>query len=248
MAIAVGGEAGTMGWVDLWGGILFYDLLRQDRDGPALRHIPLPLPSDIVAIKDLKGVKLNCPESRPRVFSLIKDGKACLKLANLQSTSERLPYTDIETGWPAFAVHNWAITVWSNTEISGSYEDLTVRDSDIKISNEVRLQLQKSGLLHRKPSRDEERDVVEVSLQNLVVSEPNVSLNGEEDVVYVMAATKFMDRKGWVLGIDMRSSTLLGVAEFGAEYVSGFSYRPGTISKYMNPSTTPGNYYVTAAN
>ncbi|CAN6176242.1 unnamed protein product [Urochloa humidicola] len=244
MVVTVGGEAGTMGWVDLWGGILFYDLLRDDQDNPALWHLPLPLPSDMLAINDPKGVKLNCPDSRRRVFFLIKNGKACLKLADLQSTSERLPYTDIETGWPAFAIHNWAITVWSNTEISGSYEDwheeFTVRASGIKISNEVRLQLQKSGLLHRKPSREEEREAVEVALQNLVVSEPNVSLNGEEeDVVYVVATTKFRDRKGWVLGVDMRNSTLLGVAEFGAKYMSGgFNYRPGTISKYMNPSTT----------
>lgn len=117
----------------------------------------------------------------------------------------------------------------SNAEISGScedwHQDFTVHASGVNIDNEVRLQLQKSGLLHRKPSRDEERCAVEVALRNLVLSEPNVSLNGE-DVVYVMATTKFMDRKGWVLGIDVRNNTLLGVAEFGTEYVSGFTLLP----------------------
>jgi len=37
-----------MGWVDLWSGILLYDLLRDgegDQDGrPTLRHMPVPVP------------------------------------------------------------------------------------------------------------------------------------------------------------------------------------------------------------
>ncbi|KAJ1259874.1 hypothetical protein BS78_10G189100 [Paspalum vaginatum] len=205
------GEAGAMGWVDLWGGILFYDLLREDQDTAKLRHLPLPLPSDILAIEDWKGVKLNCPDTRRAVFALIKDdGKAHLKLADLQTTCERLPYTYIETRWPVFAIDDWAATVWSMEYGSGSgscedwHEDFTVRASDI-ISDEVRSQLLKR--------------------QNLVVSEPNVSLNGDEYVVFVVARTKFKHPEAWLLAIDMRNCTLLGVAEFSNENL-WFSYRP----------------------
>uniref|UniRef100_A0A0E0AHT2 DUF1618 domain-containing protein n=1 Tax=Oryza glumipatula TaxID=40148 RepID=A0A0E0AHT2_9ORYZ len=39
--IVIGGERGTVGWVDLWRGIIFCDVLDNE---PVLRDMPLPLP------------------------------------------------------------------------------------------------------------------------------------------------------------------------------------------------------------
>ena len=87
------------------------------------------------------------------------------------------------------------------------------------------------------------RTTVELALQNLAVSEPTPSQNGDEDVLYLMARTKLFLPKAWALSIDMRNSTLLGVAEFGTE--SGrdvcVTYRPSIISKYMKSVSAPGN-------
>ncbi|KAF8650505.1 hypothetical protein HU200_063875 [Digitaria exilis] len=42
--IAIGGEKGTVGWVDLWRGVLLCDVLSPERP-PKLRDILLPLPA-----------------------------------------------------------------------------------------------------------------------------------------------------------------------------------------------------------
>lgn len=55
--------------------------------------------------------------------------------------------------------------------LAGAYEDWeeesTVLGSELKISDAARLQLQKTGLLRRNPSREGEEAVVDVGLQNL---------------------------------------------------------------------------------
>ena len=40
--VTVGGEHGTVAWVDLWRGIFLCDVLREH---PVLRDIPLPVPA-----------------------------------------------------------------------------------------------------------------------------------------------------------------------------------------------------------
>ncbi|KAG2565803.1 hypothetical protein PVAP13_7NG137217, partial [Panicum virgatum] len=198
--ITLGGDAGTMGWVDLWSGILLYDLLRDgegDQDGrPTLRHMPVPVPMHAITCNRGAGAKLGCPRAHRGITVATKSGKACLKFADLQTIGGRLPYRDVETMLPEFEVDDGIITTWSNKAMGCSFEDwhedFTVRGSEIKISGAVRAELLSSGLLHRKPTRDdgEEPAMVELALQNLVVSEPTPSQNGYEDVLYLMARTK----------------------------------------------------------
>jgi len=252
--ITLGGEAGTIGWVDLWSGIQLYDLLHdhQDNSRPTIRHMPVPVPLPMHAITCNRGAgaKLGCPRAhRGITVATNKTGKTFLKFADLQTIGGRLPYNDIETQLPAFEVDDWIVTTWSNMEMAGLFEDwhqeFTVRGSEIKISDAMRAELLSSGLLHRKPTRDdgEEPATVELALQNLAVSEPTPRQNGDEDVLYLMARTMLFLPKAWALSIDMRNSTLLGVAEFGTE--SGrdvcVTYRPSTISKYMKSVSAPGN-------
>ena len=55
--IAIGGERGSVGWVDLWQGILIYDVLL---DNDSLRYIPLPLPAlPNVVFRSLFGTLLS---------------------------------------------------------------------------------------------------------------------------------------------------------------------------------------------
>ncbi|CAL5072655.1 unnamed protein product [Urochloa decumbens] len=154
---------------------------------------------------------------------------------------------------PAYEVDDWIVTVWSNESMECSFEDwredFTVRGSEIRVGDAARAELLASGLLHRKPRRDDDGEepepdtVVEIALQNLSVSEPTPSQDGDEDVLYLMARTKLFLPKAWALAIDTRNSELLGVAEFGTERGRDVSvtYRPSTISRYMKPAVAgPG--------
>jgi hypothetical protein len=70
---------------------------------------------------------------------------------------------------------------------------------------------------------------------SIVVFEPKPSLNGGDDVVYLMARTKFMHPRVYALAVDMRNSLLLGLAEFstGLRSLSSFTYHFGAITKYI---------------
>ncbi|CAD6335563.1 unnamed protein product [Miscanthus lutarioriparius] len=160
--ITLGGEAGTIGWVDLWSGIQLYDLLHdhQDNSRPTIRHMPVPLPMHAITCNRGAGAKLGCPRAhRGITVATNKRGKTFLKFADLQTIGGRLPYNDIETQLPAFEVDDWIVTTWSNMEMAGLFEDwhkeFTVRGSEIKISDAMRAELLSSGLLHRKPTRDD---------------------------------------------------------------------------------------------
>ncbi|KAL6897311.1 hypothetical protein ACP4OV_007007 [Aristida adscensionis] len=246
--IPLGGEAGTMGWVDLWSGILLYDLLREEDPDrpPTVRHMPLPLPMCAITFNHGLGLELGEPRPVRGIAACFKSGKAtCLKLAELQRNWECLPSTDIETGLPVFIAHGWSVTIWSNNNMAADssfedwHQDFKLHASEIKISDAMRSELLSAGLLHRKPSQHGD-NATELALHNLFVSEPAPSMNGEEDVVFLMARPKFLYPKVWALSLDMKSGTLLGASEFGTEkdLRGGVFYHPSTISSYMNLETT----------
>ncbi|OEL21572.1 hypothetical protein BAE44_0017408, partial [Dichanthelium oligosanthes] len=229
--ITLGGEAGTMGWVDLWSGVLLYDLLRDEdsQDSrPMLRHMPLPVPMHAITCNRGCGAnrQARLPTRSPRHRRHHQGRQGLLPQAGRPANHRRPPSlrrrrdraARVRSGrlGPAFEVDDWVVTTWSNTAMGGSFEDwhedFTVRGSEIKVGDAVRAELLAYGLLHRKPTRDdgEEPATVELPLHNLAVSEPTPSQNGDEDVLYLMARTKLFLPKAWALAIDMRNNTLLG--------------------------------------
>ncbi|KAJ1288832.1 hypothetical protein BS78_02G118000 [Paspalum vaginatum] len=226
--ITIGGEGGTMGWVDLWRGILLCDVLVGQ---PSLRSMPIPWPLE----------EMSNPAQR-RGIAFIR-GKVCLKFVHLETTEECVPEIDEETGLTSIRVDDWALTTWSNKKMSSSPEDwhkeYVVKASSIGIDPAISQVLEDTGLLPR-PCENEAAAEWK-TLQNLSMYQPSPSITGE-DVVYLVAWEKFMRRKAWILSVDMKNGgRLQSAAYFGIRRYSGLDviYCPSRISKYMNPATTP---------
>ncbi|KAK3132035.1 hypothetical protein QOZ80_6AG0514890 [Eleusine coracana subsp. coracana] len=182
--IAIGGELGTMGWVDLWRGILLCDLLDPN---PALRVMPLPLPLESMRANDGLGVYLGYPGDL-RGISFIR-GKRCFKFVHMEVTGARVG--NDERGTPAFRVDDWKITTWSNTEMRDSLDDwhegITVKASEITIDHDPAIlqALDNSRLLCNQHDT-EDAAARQQGLQNLPTYQPTPCARGE-DVVYLMA-------------------------------------------------------------
>uniref|UniRef100_A0A0E0CSG1 DUF1618 domain-containing protein n=1 Tax=Oryza meridionalis TaxID=40149 RepID=A0A0E0CSG1_9ORYZ len=224
-AITLGGKGGTMGWVDLYRGILFCDVLSGDH--PTLVGVPLPLPRRLVD----RGEEVEGCLRAIGVFLMVE----------LEVHGEILATRDPETGHLDRKVENWELYMYTNSKISGAWEDWQlvhrVEASHINIDQAIHDSLLQSGLL-----RDKMQDGRERKLHNLLTSQPALSLDGE-GVVYLLTKAKFMQRQAWVLAVDVKGNKILGLAEFGTDTYLGLSlaYCPGRISSYMDAWTTPDN-------
>ncbi|KAF8720399.1 hypothetical protein HU200_023902 [Digitaria exilis] len=179
--IPIGGERGTMGFVDLWRGILLCDVLDPN---PTLRCMPLPLPLQKMGSNHGLGEELGYP-GHSRGISFIRD-KGCLSFVHNEVTGNRLPGYDAETGTIAFHVDDWTLTTWSNKEMSGSLDDwkegVTVQASTISIDHGpvVSQALEKSGLLCKPHNSEEAAAARQQGLQNLMTFQPTPCAKGED--------------------------------------------------------------------
>ena len=171
--ITIGGEYGTMGWVDLWRGILFCDVLREK---PTLRGIPLPPPIEFITSSDYFGRAMDC-----RGIAFVN---GCLKFVQLDIISSYdIDDIDPETEYPTLLVDDWAISSWINPTMENSYEawgepECTVRAAEVTIKTDMISH--STGMLLR-PSDESSDDSEEDAdyLRHLVVSDPSPSLDGD---------------------------------------------------------------------
>lgn len=240
--VTIGGEGGTMAWVDLWRSILLCDVLRPD---PSLRGVPIPLPLTQMSLNDGLGVKLDFA-AHSRAISFNRH-KGCLMLVHLERNESPHPIHAASRGLCGqdLQVLDWEVTTWSNSKMSHSLEDWheerCVRASNITIDARM---LEVSGLPCRPPPRDHSNDEAAAQAQqqlefhNLSMCQPALCPNGEDDVVYLLAREKYLHPKAWCLAVDMKNQgTLKHVAYIGNQG-HPFCHRIfclSRISKYTNP-------------
>uniref|UniRef100_A0A0E0MGB9 BSD domain-containing protein n=1 Tax=Oryza punctata TaxID=4537 RepID=A0A0E0MGB9_ORYPU len=211
--ITVGGEAGTIGWVDLWKGILFCDVLKDD---PVLRYVPLPPP--LMATRKLRG----CPRNT-RDISVIK---GLIRYVELQIHIKPGSFTRGN-----YISNGWTVATWSRISTNPLkywHQDCKLGASQVSFENNpVHYELM--------PQLLDDQGIPQLTMVRLHTSHPVLSMH-DHDTVYLMTKVNYLDDKAWVLAIDTRNNALQDVAEFNAERAIPLSYTftQSGISEYLN--------------
>lgn len=226
MVINIGGDVGTMGWVDLGHGIILCDVLGGKEDSPTtsqlIRFIPLP---------DEEPVEDNILRGPARRYRTVAAVHGRIEYVEVQMhvrpgpRPRRLHGTYFSAGW--------TIVRWSTTAAAGGsgwHLDSKISSSDINVPADM------AALL---PTLPKDIDDDATTLERLHVGHPTISLGDDSDIVYFMAKIDEMEKEAWVIAVNTKTKVLQGVTEFTPRclYSMEFTYMPTTISKYLSPGT-----------
>ncbi|CAM0946154.1 unnamed protein product [Alopecurus aequalis] len=205
--ITIGGDKGTVAWVDLSRNIVYCDVLDKR---PKARYVRLPPESEPLEYGDPRSVRdvalvgglIRYVELKPRVQPGL--------LRNSQCT-----------------YHGWAATVWSIKTSSSSAKDW---NTDYQLDSS---QIPEHLLPKLRVSAD---IAAQPTMSSLQIGLPNLSLQ-DDGIVYFLTKIDHRDNDhtAWVLTVDMRNKTIHKVAEFGATRTVGLAkaYNATRISKYL---------------
>ncbi|KAM0912180.1 hypothetical protein ACQ4PT_012891 [Festuca glaucescens] len=206
--ITLGGPGGTVGWVDLWRGILVCNVLDEN---PVLRDVPLPPPSrgnwllyhkhPSYAYRDITvSLSRDCINYIEMEIGLPRNDPPDPPSASYLEWFHRKPRREVRDGWKA--------TTWSMPIPIGSWKDW-IPGCTIS-SDEIVVQPTEEAAL----------------LSVLVGSCPTMSM--DDDVVYLLS-------KEAVTAVDLRNKTLRGVGKLvaGKDFASMHNWT-SEISRYLN--------------
>ncbi|CAN6336798.1 unnamed protein product [Urochloa humidicola] len=225
--ITIGGEAGTMGFVDLWRGILLCDVLTGN---PNLSYVPLP------------------KQKQPH---RVGDGRLHRDIAVIGGY---IKYVELETVWDPslFRTRRYANDGWmawkysrpvaaaNSAAAANSSSDDWGMECEIESSDDICVDDNPNLELLPRPEDNEGRPLP--PFKGLVTCHPALSLSGDDgdDTVYFMNKMLPGDDKAWVIAVNMRTKELRGVARFAAERTEAvtFAYAHSRISKYLTGGRT----------
>nr|CAB3462738.1 unnamed protein product [Digitaria exilis] len=232
--ITLGGPRATIGWVDLWRGILLCDVLDQDK--PRLRDVPLPKPSranrqEARALQNIavvttspvnKVIKYIEMEIRPGEDLPPPRQSAC----DSDSDDDAPPHVRVAPYWSA--------TIWTMSLPIGSWKDwhkdCKVDVTDILVKNQR--QLQQLMLLPQLTTTDDPQNLT-MRLRRLYAAHPTLGLADHGDLANIM------DNKGWVMAVGAMDKMLRGIAELDNRKNKHWMccYMPTEIFKYLIKAT-----------
>ncbi|GJN34393.1 hypothetical protein PR202_gb23049 [Eleusine coracana subsp. coracana] len=211
--ITIGGQHGTVAWVDLWHGILICDLLRNNQE---LRYIELPM---LLAPN---------PGGNPMFFRNIVVLEGCIKLFEMQymglvSHPGCTSCMNAE-GWEWEAATK--ILKFSDMVSANNWEeDCRIKFSDVPVNSPA----------YARMLPLQEGEDTKLTLKRLRGGYPALSLH-DQDVVYITSRPDSFGYNASVIAVDMRNKTIKDVADFGSERPIGycFIYLQSAISKHLD--------------
>jgi hypothetical protein len=232
--LAIGGERGTVAWVDLWRGILLCDVLGEQ---PVFQDIPLPVP----ARGNWDRVLEQCEPSyiRDVAISQHKDAIKYVEMEiwpprKLDTPDSYLEWVRSESSITQVIPGGWKATTWRMPIPVGSATDwqpdceVEVKDVTMDTSH-----LHHCELLSRLPP----------TLHKLPMAYPTISIN--EDIVYFVSSTKsrHIEKLELVIAVDVRKKSLREVAKLDVH--KNFIIMPAfcdICSRYQEEG--PGPYWL----
>lgn len=233
--ITLGGAKGTVGFVDLWRGILLCDLLE---DSPKLRDMPLPLPAKGNWSKFLNSCPYYCRDiavnqSKDTIKYVEMEITRPTKVARTASTSdsdsyyEWLSHQKLPRSY-SLAPGSWKITTWSmpipTTSWDSWHRRCTIRSEDINLPSdntrhyELLCKLMSSG-----GNEEENATEATLSLGCLRMAYPTMSIaDDDDDVVYLLSKGTSIRSVEMVVAVDASTGTLQGVVKLDTKRHVGF--------------------------
>lgn len=255
--IILGGPNGTVGWVDLWRGILFCNVLDKM---PVLRDMPLPKPSRrnrrdfcIGAPHSYRDISMSAAASGQEHD--INNDKVVIKYVEMETRPGEVPLSsrphhrhssgsqesssDSDESDDEAVAEYWKATVWTMpVPISSSWEDWR-KDCKIYVSDIVIDNPSHSELLLRLPRHSADPEDAKWGLRRMTTAHPTLGLGINGDVISFLSKVRRSDPRGWVISVNMKSRKLNGVAELDNRKNFFFQrcYVPSEISQYLTKAT-----------
>ncbi|KAL6606294.1 hypothetical protein ACP70R_041947 [Stipagrostis hirtigluma subsp. patula] len=247
--IAIGGNKGTVGWVDLWRGILLCDVLEE---APKLRDMPLPLP----AKGNWRRIHNGCPYYRRDIA--VGKHKDSIRYVEMEVVQPRVVSKAIPRPEPgsylewlrrrecapqlthSFVHGSCKLTTWSMPIPVASWDDwsheCTAELGDIDLDNPGHY-----GLLQKLASSgdNQEAKAADLSLGCLRMVYPALSVD-DDDVVFLLSKAVGRGKMGVMIAVDVRRKELQGVAELDGNKITSFKrcYIASGIPEHYNTGGT----------
>ncbi|XP_048572476.1 uncharacterized protein LOC125552832 isoform X1 [Triticum urartu] len=214
---------GTVGWVDLWRGIVVCNVLEEM---PMLWFIPLP---------PLMPGHREGPKSSPWPIRNVSCSDGLIKYVEIEKHQrhdpDERPFDDIDTLYEADCLKKHKVMGWKAMTWYRRFSCDRWSKGSVAYDKEISVDQPMHSVLMPELTDD---NAGELTLEDMLASYPVSSLADHcDDVVYMLCESKSGSKKSWLITVDLKKKILVELAPFPLEgYYS--PAHPSELSNYLN--------------